>query len=71
MPSDVLPSLKVTVPPLSNVPEPAVTVAVKVTAWPNTDDGVTDEVTVVVEFAVVTICGHPADWHDTKLASPP
>ena len=48
-------------PPLSNKPEPGVTVAVNVTLWPNTDEGVTDEVTVVVAPALVTVCDNPAD----------
>ena len=46
-----------TVPPLSNVPELGVTVAVKVIACPNAD-GFTDELSVVVVLAGLldTIC---------------
>ena len=56
VPSDVLPSLKVTVPPLSNVPEPGVTVAVNVTLWPNADVPLVDDVTVVVVLVWLTVC---------------
>ena len=44
-----------TVPPLSNVPEPAVTVAVKVTAWPSAD-GFEEEITEVVVLTMPTTC---------------
>ena len=43
-----------TVPPLSNVPEPATTAAVKVTAWPKAE-GFAEELTVVVVLALLTI----------------
>ncbi len=55
----VLPSVKVTVPVA--VPAPgltAATVAVNVTAWPQTD-GLAAEVTVVVLDALFTTCGEP------------
>ena len=42
-----------TVPPLSKVPEPGVTVAVKVTVWPNVE-GFSDELTAVVVVALLT-----------------
>ncbi len=57
--SVVLPWVKVTVPVA--VPAPgltAATVAVNVTAWPQTD-GLTVEVTVVVLDALLTTCGEP------------
>ena len=44
-----------TVPPLSNVPEPAVTAAVKVTAWPSAD-GFEEEITEVVVLTMPTAC---------------
>ena len=53
----VAPSVKVTVP--LGVPAPgatAATVAVKVTAWPNTD-GLGDELTVLLLEALFTTCG--------------
>ena len=55
-PSDVDPSKNSTVP--VGVPEPpplTLTVAVKVTDWPNTD-GLAEEVTVVVLLALATVC---------------
>ncbi len=70
VPSDVLPSLNVTVPPLSNVTEPAVTVAVNVTLWPNTD-GLDAEVTVVVVAAWLTVWKKFADVLAAKLLLPP
>ena len=58
VPRVVLPSLKVTVPVgLAAAFEPGLvmlTVAVKVTAWPETD-GLTDELTVVVVLAWFTV----------------
>ena len=54
--SGVAPSLKVTVP--VGVPDPgdtALTVAVKVTGWPNTE-GVREVARAVVELALVTVC---------------
>ena len=56
VPSVVAPSLNVTVP--VGVPAPgavAVTVAVKVTDWPNTD-GLTEEATPVLVPALLTVC---------------
>ncbi len=56
MPIDVVPSRNVTVP--VGVPAPgftALTVAVKVTFWPNTD-GLTEDVTVVDVLALFTVC---------------
>ena len=47
--------LNCTEPPLSNVPAPGDTVAVKVTDCPKAD-GLTDEFTVVVVFAWLTTC---------------
>ena len=44
-----------TVPPLSNVPELAATVAVKVTAWPKAV-GFGEELTAVVVPALLTTC---------------
>ena len=56
VPIDVLPSLNVTVPVGKPAPGlTALTVAVKVTVWPNTE-ALDDEVTVVVVHAVVTVC---------------
>ncbi len=52
----VVPSKNVTVP--VGVPDPAVTVAVKVTLWPNVD-GFKDDITVVVVVAgggAFTVC---------------
>ena len=54
VPSVLLPSLKVTVP--VGVPEPgvlAVTVAVKVTDWPDLE-GLSEETTIVVVSALFT-----------------
>jgi hypothetical protein len=64
------PSRKVTVP--VGVPAPgetALTVAVKVTAWPNTD-GFTDEVTVVELEALLTVWVMAADVLLLKFVSP-
>ena len=64
------PSRKVTVP--VGVPAPgetALTVAVKVTAWPNTD-GFTDEVTVVELEALLTVWVIAVEMLELKLASP-
>ncbi len=56
VPSDVVPSLNVTVPLLSNVTDTGPTVAVNVTGSPNTDVPPVDDVTVVVVVAGVTVC---------------
>src|SRR5215831_9786716 len=64
------PSLNVTVP--VGVPAPgatALTVAVNVTVWPNTD-GLADEVTVVVEPSWLTVCSRLAEVEAVKLVSP-
>ena len=64
------PSRKVTVP--VGVPAPgetALTVAVKVTAWPNTD-GFTDEVTVVELEALLTVWVMAAEVLLLKFVSP-
>ena len=49
--------------------ETALTVAVKVTAWPDAD-GFTDEVTVVELLALLTVCVIAAEVLVLKLASP-
>ena len=56
VPSVVVPSLKVTVP--VGLPLPgatALTVAVKVTDWPNAE-GFAEEASVVVVLALLTVC---------------
>ncbi len=56
VPSVLLPSLKMTVP--MGVPEPgilAVTVAVKVTDWPDLE-GLSEETTIVAVWALFTLC---------------
>ena len=70
VPNVAAPSRKVTVP--VGVPTPgetALTVAVKVTAWPDAD-GFTDEVTVVELLALLTVCVIAAEVLVLKLASP-
>ena len=70
VPSVAAPSRKVTVP--VGVPAPgvtALTVAVKVTDWPNTD-GFTDEVTVVELLALLTVCVMAAEVLPAKFVSP-
>ena len=70
VPSVAAPSRKVTVP--VGVPAPgvtALTVAVKVTDWPNTD-GFTDEVTVVELLALLTVCVMAAVVLPAKFVSP-
>src|SRR5581483_11874078 len=70
VPRLVLPSRKVTFP--VGVPAPgatALTVAVKVTAWPNAD-GLTEDVTVVVVLAWLTVCVSVAEVLVVKLVSP-
>ena len=64
--SVVVPSLNVTVP--VGVPLP-LTVAVKVTCWPNVD-GFDDDVSVVVVLLLFTVCVTAADVLDSKLESP-
>ena len=70
VPSVAAPSRNVTVP--VGVPTPgatALTVAVKVTAWPDAD-GFTDEVTVVELLALLTVWVIAAEVLELKLASP-
>ena len=52
-PTQVPPSLNVTLP--SGVPAPLDTVAVKVSAWPNTEDASLEDTDVVVLAAVMVI----------------
>jgi hypothetical protein len=68
-PRTVLPSLKVTVP-AGIPPVDEITVAVKVTACP-TDEGLTEDVSVVVVVACVTVCERADDELPRKLVSPP
>lgn len=71
MPRVVAPSLKVTVP--VGVPLPgefALTVAVKVTDWPETD-GFAEDVTDVVVSSVLTVCVKAELVLVLKLPSPP
>jgi hypothetical protein len=70
VPSVAAPSRNVTVP--VGVPAPgetALTVAVKVTDWPNTD-GFTDELTAVELLALLTVCVMAAEVLPAKLLSP-
>src|SRR5689334_15022701 len=69
--SEVAPSLKVTVP--VGVPLPgatALTVAVIVTDWPNTD-GFTEDASAVVLPALLTFCVKAEEVLVAKLVSPP
>jgi hypothetical protein len=71
VPSVVAPSRNVTVPP--GVPAPgalAVTVAVNVTACPNTE-GLAEAVTIVLVPSALTVCASAADVLVLKLVSPP
>ena len=71
VPSVVVPSLKVTVP--VGVPAPgatAVTVAVKVTAWPNTE-GLAKEASAVVVSALFTVWVRAPEVELLKLPSLP
>jgi hypothetical protein len=70
VPIVVVPSLKVTVP--VGVPAPGaltVTVAVNVTDWFKRD-GLTDELSAVVVFALLTTWDSPTDTLPLKFASP-
>ena len=70
-PNVVAPSLKVAVP--IGVPDPgavAATVAVKVTDWPNAE-GLAEEATAVVVFAVFTVCVSAEEVLALKLPLPP
>jgi hypothetical protein len=71
VPSVAKPSLKVTVP--LAVPEPgalAVTVAVKVTDWPNTE-GLAEDVRAVVVASLFTVCDRAGEVLVLKFESPP
>src|SRR2546422_1036361 len=69
VPSVVAPSLNVTVPVRVPAPgETALTVAVKVTDWPNTE-GLAEEATVVVELAWLTVWVAGVEALGGKLAS--
>src|SRR5437868_712334 len=68
--SVMLPSRKLTVPVGVPAPgAPALTVAVKVTAWPNTT-ALAEEVTVVVVAAWLIVCVRVVEALPAKLASP-
>ena len=70
MPNVFVPSLKLTVP--VGVPAPgetALTVAVKVTDWPETD-GFAEEATVVVVLALFTVWVKVKEVLVEKLVSP-
>jgi hypothetical protein len=70
VPRVAAPSRKVTVP--VGVPDPgatALTVAVNVTAWPNTD-GSAEEISLVVLVALLTVWVRPAEVLLLKLLSP-
>jgi hypothetical protein len=66
VPSVVAPSKKVTVP----VAVDGVMVAVKVTEDPNVE-GLADEATVTVEFALLTVCVRVEEVLELSLESPP
>jgi hypothetical protein len=66
VPKGVTPSKNCTVPV---GPEEGLTVAVKVTCCPKVD-GFSDDVSVVVVLAALTVCGTAADVLPVKLASP-
>ena len=69
VPKVVLPSLNVTVP--VGVPDVAgLTLAVNVTLWPNVE-GLIEEVSVVVEPALFTVCVSTGDVLPVKFALPP
>ena len=55
VPSVVVPSVKVTLPVSGAVPEPGLTVAVKVTVWPTFDE-LSEDLTLVVLFRRLTVC---------------
>ena len=78
MANDALPPLRATVPreltPSKNCtvpvgPEEGLTVAVKDTCCPSVE-GFSDDVSVVVVPAALTVCGTAADVLQVKLASP-
>ena len=71
VPRVVAPSLKVTVPiGVSDPGAVAATVAVKVTDWPNAE-GLAEEATAVVVFAVFTVCVSAEEVLALKLPLPP
>ena len=67
VPSVAAPSRNVTVP--DGVPPAELTIAVKVTDWPN-NDGFTEELTVVELFALLTVWAMAAEVLALKLLSP-
>lgn len=69
VPSTVVLSMKVTVP-LGIPPAEGVTVAVKVTDWPNVE-GFREELTAVVVAALFTVCVNAGDVLPAKFVSPP
>src|SRR5262249_48067281 len=70
VPKGVVPSLNVTVPVGTPVPgDTVVTVAVKVTDWPNTD-GLTEEATEEVVEAWLTVCVRGMALFAARLALP-
>lgn len=69
VPSTVEPFLKVIVP-VAIAPVEEVTVAVNVTCWP-TNEGLGDEVKVVVVEAMLTVCVKADDALPAKFALPP
>jgi hypothetical protein len=69
--NELVPSLNVTVPVGVPVPgEVAVTVAVRVTDWPDTE-GLTDDARTVPLLALVTVCVTTPEVLVLKLLSPP
>jgi hypothetical protein len=68
VPKTIVPFLKVTVP-VGDPPNPAVTVVVKVTVFPLTE-GFKEGTTVVVVFALLTVCVSIAEALVLKLPSP-
>jgi len=73
VPNIVAPSLNVTVSPAGIVPTPGeltVTVAVKVTDWPNTE-GLGEDDSAVVVPAGFTVCDSAEEVLVAKFVSPP
>jgi hypothetical protein len=69
--SELVPSLKVTVPVGVPVPgDVALTVAVIVTDWPNTE-GFAEEASTVPLLALFTVCVSTVEVLVVKLPSPP
>jgi hypothetical protein len=69
VPSVLPESLNVTVP-VGIAPDDEVTCAVKVTAWP-TDDGLGEELSVVVVIILWTVCFRFPELLPAKFTSPP